>query len=67
MAKGPTIREQVEREHAQRYPDGCPTLCEACVRRLGLTDTEVARRNRDRIAHLFKHTPGSSRKAAPRG
>jgi hypothetical protein len=66
MKKDRTLREQVEREHAQRYPDGCPTLCAACVHRLGLTDTEVARRNRERIAHLFKHDAPSG-KAVRRG
>jgi hypothetical protein len=60
------ISQQVAREHAQRHPDGCPQLCVPCVARLGLSESEVARRNRERIARLFKHG-GASEKGGPRG
>ena len=60
----------VERLHATRYPHGCPGLCEACVKRLGLeneTEQERTRRVRDNIARKFGHATSGIGQAVARG
>lgn len=67
MYSNTSISEEVERQHVQVYPDGCPNLCEGCVRRLQLTDIQVARWNRDRIARLFGHQTSGIGQVVARG
>jgi len=45
----------VEGLHAQKYPHGCPRLCEACAVRLAvLSETDKALAQRERIKGMYR-------------
>lgn len=52
------VARRAETVHARTYPGGCPQLCEACAKRLGIaseTEEQRLRRVRNNIARKFGH------------
>ena len=52
-----TLRVTVEQQHAERYPQGCPMLCEACATRLGIaheSEPQRLRRLNAKIARTMR-------------
>lgn len=46
-----SVGAQVERIHSQKYPDGCPLMCEACTERLKWRRLTYGSFNHETIKH----------------